>query len=238
MPGSSGRPRQAAAVLNGITEGEYVLLEVTDTGRGMSRETQARVFDPFFTTKSEGHGLGLGVVRGIVRSLGGATHLSSELGKGSTFQVFLCSSGIMTVASGPLPTAGDSNPVPVATIPVVEDDDALRMALAQILRRRSFETLDAANGSDATNLLRANSIKIDMMLLDVTIPGPSSHDVAAVAAETRPALKIVLTSAYDEKTVRAKVGAPQNCGFIRKPFQVDELVQILRSSLSLGIAAG
>jgi two-component system, cell cycle sensor histidine kinase and response regulator CckA len=126
----------------------------------------------------------------------------------------------------------------VATILVVEDDDALRVALAQILRRRSFETLDVANGTDAINLLRANSIKIDMMLLDMTIPGPSSHDVAAVAAEARPGLKVVLTSAYDEKTVRARVGAPENCGFIRKPFQVEDLVQTLRSSLSLGTAAG
>jgi len=229
---------RAAAVSKGIAEGEYVQLEVTDTGHGMSWETQARVFDPFFTTKSEGHGLGLGVVRGIVRSLGGAIHLSSELGKGSTFQIFLRSTGIMTGGSGRLPTARDSNPVPVTTILVVEDDDALRVALAQILSRRSFETLDAANGTDAINLLRANSIKIDMMLLDVTIPGPSSRDVAAVAAETRPGLKVVLTSAYDEKTVRNKVGVPQNYGFIRKPFQVEELLQTLRGSLSLGTAAG
>ena len=229
---------RAAAVSKGIAEGEYVQLEVTDTGHGMSLETQARVFDPFFTTKSEGHGLGLAMVRGIVQDLGGAIHLESEPGKGTTFQIFLRSTGIMTGASGPLPTARDSNPAPVATILVVEDDDALRVALAQILRRRSFETLDAANGTDAINLLRANNIKIDMMLLDMTIPGSSSHDVAAVAAEARPGLKVVLTSAYDEKTVRTRVGAPQNCGFIRKPFQVEELAQTLRSSLSLGTAAG
>jgi signal transduction histidine kinase/ActR/RegA family two-component response regulator len=229
---------RAAAVSKGIAEGEYMLLEVADTGHGMSLEMQARVFDPFFTTKSEGHGLGLAMVRGIVRGLGGAIHLESEPGKGTTFQIFLRSAGIMTGASGPLPTARDSNPAPLASILVVEDDDALRVALAQILCRRSFETLDAANGTDAINLLRANSIKIDMMLLDMTIPGPSSHDVAAVAAEARPGLKVVLTSAYDEKTVRTRVGAPQNCGFIRKPFQVEELVQTLRNSLSLGTAAG
>jgi PAS domain S-box-containing protein len=228
----------AAAVSKGIAEGEYVLLEVTDTGRGMSLEVQARVFDPFFTTKSEGHGLGLAMVRGIVRGLGGAIHLESEPGKGTTFQIFLRSTGIMTGVSGPLPTARESNPGPLATILVVEDDDALRVALAQILRRRGFETLDAANGADAINLLRANSIKIDMMLLDMTIPGPSSHDVASVAAEARPGLKVVLTSAYDEKTVRSRVGASQNCGFIRKPFQVEELVQTLRNGLSLGTAAG
>jgi DNA-binding NtrC family response regulator len=111
------------------------------------------------------------------------------------------------------------------------------VALAQILSRRSFETLDAPNGTEAINLLRANSIKIDMMLLDMTIPGASSHDVASVAAEARPDLKVVLTSAYDEKTVRTRVSAPQNCGFIRKPFQVEELVQTLRNGLSVGAAA-
>ena len=178
------------------------------------------------------------MIRWIVRGLGGAIHLSSELGKGTTFQIFLRATGIMTGGSGLLPTARDSNPAPVAIIMVVEDDDALRVALAQILRRRSFETLEAASGTDAINLLRANSIKIDIMLLDVTIPGPSSREVAAVAAGARPGLKVVLTSAYDEKTVRTRVGAPENCGFIRKPFQVEDLVQTLRSSLSLGIAAG
>jgi two-component system cell cycle sensor histidine kinase/response regulator CckA len=228
----------AEAALKGIAEGDYVELEVADTGRGMSAETQARIFDPFFTTKDQGHGLGLGVVRGIVRGLGGAIHLSSQLGKGTSFQIFLRSTGIMAGTSGPLPSAGDSGPPPSATILVVEDDDALRVALAQILRRRGFETLDAANGADAINLLRANSIKIDMMLLDMTIPGPSSHDVAAVAAETRPGLKLVLTSAYDEKLVRSTVGATQACSFVRKPFQIEELVQTLRQSLSARAAPG
>jgi len=229
---------RAEAVSKGIAEGDYVELEVADTGRGMSLETQARVFDPFFTTKSQGHGLGLGVVRGIVRGLGGAIHLESELGKGSTFQIFLRSTGIMTAASGPLQLAGEAIPPPVATILVVEDDDALRVALAQILRRRGFETLDVANGADAINLLRANSIKIDMMLLDITIPGPSSREVAARAAETRPGLKVVLTSAYDEKLVRTTVGATQACGFVRTPFQIDELLHTLRSTLSVSGTTG
>ena len=220
------------AVSKGIAEGDYVQLEVADTGRGMSLETQARVFDPFFTTKSQGHGLGLGVVRGIVRGLGGAIHLSSQVAKGTTFQIFLRSTGIMTGASGPHPSAQESSRPLAATILVVEDDDSLRVALAQILRRRGFETLDAANGADAINLLRAGSIKIDMMLLDMTIPGPSSHDVAAAAAEARPGLKLVLTSAYDEKLVRRTVGASQTCSFVRKPFQIEELVHTLRQALS------
>jgi CheY-like chemotaxis protein len=224
---------RAQAISKGIAEGDYVQLEVTDTGRGMSLETQARVFDPFFTTKSQGHGLGLAVVRGVVRGLGGAINLASELGNGSTFQIFLRSTGITTGESGPRPTAEKSGPEPPATVLVVEDDEALRIALAQILRRRGFETLDAANGADAITLLRANSIKIDVMLLDMTIPGPSSGQVAAVAAEARPGLKVVLTSAYDEKQVRTTVGATQTCSFIRKPFQIEELVQTLRGILSV-----
>jgi PAS domain S-box-containing protein len=229
---------RAEAVSNGIAEGDYVQLEVADTGRGMSLETQAKVFDPFFTTKSQGHGLGMGVVRGIVRGLGGAIHVESELGKGTTFQIFLRSTGIVSGVSGPLPCVGESRTPQLATILIVEDDDALRVALAQILRRRGFETLDAANGADAINLLRANSIKIDMMLLDMTIPGPSSREVAALAAEARPGLKVVLTSAYDEKVVRTTVSATQACGFVRKPFQIDELVYTLRSALSLRATTG
>jgi PAS domain S-box-containing protein len=219
-------------ISKGMAEGDYVQLEVTDTGRGMSLETQARIFEPFFTTKSEGHGLGLGVVRGIVRGLGGAIRLESEPGKGTSFQIFLRSTGIVTGAKGRLLSAGEPSSPPVATVLVVEDDDALRIALAQILRRRGFETLDAANGSDAINLLRANSLQIDLMLLDMTIPGPSSRDVAAVAAEARPGLKVVLTSAYDEKLVRATVDAAQASPFVRKPFQVEELVHTLRNALS------
>jgi CheY-like chemotaxis protein len=115
----------------------------------------------------------------------------------------------MPGTSGPPPSAGESSPPPAATILVVEDDDALRVALTQILCRRGFETLDVGNGADAINLLRAQSIKIDMMLLDMTIPGPSSQEVAAVAAEARPEMKLVLTSAYDEKLVRSTVGAAQ-----------------------------
>jgi len=229
---------RAQAVSKGIAEGDYVELEVADTGPGMSLETQARVFDPFFTTKSQGHGLGLGVVRGIVRGLGGGIHLESELDKGTTFQIFLRSTGIMTGASGPLRPAGEPSPPRAATILLVEDDDALRVALSQILRRRGFETLDTANGADAINLLRAKSIKIDMMLLDMTIPGPSSREVAARAAEARPDLKVVLTSAYDEKLVRTTVSATQACGYVRKPFQVDELVQTLRSALFVGGTMG
>ena len=226
------------AVSKGVAGGDYVLLEVTDSGRGMSLETQARVFDPFFTTKSQGHGLGLGVVRGIVRGLGGAIHLQSEPGRGSTFQIFLRSTGIVAGATGRLPSAGGPSPTPVATILVVEDDDALRVSVSRILRKRGFEILDASNGSDAIDLLRANSSQIDMMLLDMTIPGRSSHEVATVAAEARPGLKVVLTSAYDEKTVRARVGAPQTCGFVRKPFQIEDLVHTLRNTLSVRSAAG
>jgi CheY-like chemotaxis protein len=120
----------------------------------------------------------------------------------------------------------------------VEDDDGLRVPVSQILRRKGFEILEAIGGSEAIDLLSAIGIKIDLLLLDMTIPGRSSREVAAVAAEARPGLKIVLASAYDEKAVRARVGATQTCTFIRKPFQVEELAQTLRNTLSMRCAAG
>ena len=179
-----------------------------------------------------------GVVRGIVRDLGGAIHLASEPGKGTTFQIFLPSTEVVSGEPGPIHHAGESGPSPVATVLFVEDDDALRVAVSQILRRKGFEILEAVSGSAAIDLLRASDIKIDVMLLDMTIPGPSSHEVAIVAAAARPDLQVVLTSAYDENMVRTAVSATQTCSFIRKPFQIDELVQTLRSVLSAGSPAG
>ena len=121
---------------------------------------------------------------------------------------------------------------------VVEDEDPLRRAVAKMLRQRGFEVLEAADGSVAINLLRANRGKIDVILLDMTIPGAYSREVMAEAANSRPDIRVVLTSAYSEEMLTPLMSASQIRGFIRKPFQVDELVQILRSSLSLGIAAG
>jgi PAS domain S-box-containing protein len=217
-----------------LPDGHYVELEVSDTGQGMSRETQAKVFDPFFTTKYPGRGLGLAVVQGIVRSLSGAIHFTSEPGKGTTFQILLpCAEATVGASDPAMSHAGEwTTRSESGTVLVVEDEAPLRQAVVKMLRKTGFEVMEAADGSSAINLLHADGSKIDVMLLDMTIPGATSHEVIAEAAKAKADLKVILTSAYSQEATAGTVRPPQISSFIRKPFQFLDLLKALRSSLS------
>jgi nitrogen-specific signal transduction histidine kinase/CheY-like chemotaxis protein len=222
-----------------LAPGEYVVLEVSDTGIGMSPETKSRLFDPFFTTKSAGRGLGLAVVHGIVRSLNGAIRVISEFGNGATFQILLpCAaavSGTSTETVGGLAEAATSSRE--ATVLVVEDEHPLRQAVTKMLAKAGFRVLEVDNGSHAIELLRSDAGEIDAILLDMTIPGALSQEVIAEAAQVRPNVKIILTSAYSEETARTVLNGPSIQGFVRKPFQFGHLVRTLRSLLSSNVTA-
>jgi signal transduction histidine kinase/CheY-like chemotaxis protein len=222
----------SATVSESLSEGDYLVLEVSDTGCGMSRETQDRVFDPFFTTKAVGRGLGLAVVSGIVRGLGGAIRLTSELGKGTWFQILLPCAQTMGEATFHSMSAIEELVGPShAAILVVEDEDLLRQAVAKTLRMNGFEVFEAGDGSFAIDLLRANGSKIDVILLDMTIPGASSREVLAEADHVRPDIRVVLTSAYAQEMFSGATYGPQISGFIRKPFQLADVLKTLRRSL-------
>jgi CheY-like chemotaxis protein len=217
-----------ASISEDVPEGDYVQLEVSDNGCGMPLVMQAKVFDPFFTTKAAGHGLGLAVVQGIVRGLGGVIHLTSEPNRGTTFQVLLpCAK---TISEAPKPFAVAEKSSSGGTVLVVEDEDSLRVPVAKMLRSRGFGVLEATDGSKAIDLLQSDT-RIDAMLLDMSLPGRSSREVVIASAEAQPNLRVVLTSAYPEETVRTAVGAGQTCGFIRKPFQLGMLLQTLQNAL-------
>ena len=214
-----------------LPDGDFVEIEVFDTGCGMSPETQARVFDPFFTTKSGGHGLGLAVVHGIVRGFQGQIHLSSASGQGTSIKVLLPCSEREVLASS-LPGSMDAEPAAPyqeLTVLLVEDETPLRHAVAVMLRKAGFAVLEAADGTAAVAHLRENGSVLDVILLDVTIPGLSSHDVIKAAAE-RPDIRIVLTSAYNQETSISPARSAQIHGFVRKPYRLGDVMLALRKA--------
>jgi PAS domain S-box-containing protein len=214
-----------------LPNGHYVQLEVSDTGCGMSPEMQANIFDPFFSTKSPGRGLGLAVVQGIVRSLEGTIHLTSEQHKGTSFQILLpCVEKIPVASSRAIPDIEESVVLPRnGTVLVVEDESDLRQPVVKMLRKNGFKVLEAADGNSAIDLIRLHGSGIDAVLLDMTLPGASSHEIVAEAASTKADIRVILTSAYSREMINGSVSPPQIHSFLRKPFQFDDLLKTLRS---------
>ncbi len=228
-------PALAAAIDSGLAQGCYVKLEVSDTGCGISQEAQARVFEPFFSTKGAGHGLGLSVIHGIVRGLRGAIYIASEPSEGTTFQILLPSAETTAEATrDPMSDAAElARPTQEFIVLVVEDEDPLRRAVVRMLRHAGFAVLEAADGGSAIDLVRANASKIDLILLDMTIPGASSRDVVDAAVQCRPDIRVILTSAYSQEMLTPPMRVPQIQGFIRKPYQFGDLVRTLRKASSI-----
>jgi PAS domain S-box-containing protein len=224
-------PDRPAWIPEELAEGDYVQLEVADTGRGMAPETQARVFDPFFTTKPLGHGLGLPVISGIVRSLAGAIDFVSEPEKGTTFRILLPSAeSTVNAAPGPNPHTDSTHANHGATALIVEDEDSLRGPAAKMLRNSGFSVIEAADGTTAIAAIRGKSA-IDVLLLDVTLPGSPSREVLAEAKRLRPAMRVIVASAYGEDFAATSLQANVE-RFIRKPYSLRDLVALVRQTLS------
>jgi PAS domain S-box-containing protein len=226
-----GRSRSTIPA-KGLPEGDYLRLEVSDTGCGISEEQQARIFDPFFSTKFAGRGLGLAVVHGIVRAHAGAIHLSSRPGRGTKFHVFLpCAASARNENVATVPDLAVETNGGAATLLFVEDEESLRTSVSKMLSRRGYSVVGAGDGCAAVDLLRSHPRAIDIILLDMTLPGTPSREVIAEAQRTRPAVKVVLTSAYSREMVAQSLEAPIVKGFIRKPFQFTDLLRLLRTTL-------
>jgi PAS domain S-box-containing protein len=210
-------------------------LEVSDTGCGMTPETQSKVFDPFFTTKFAGRGMGLAVVQRIVRVHGGTIRLVSSVGQGTSVRILLpcvaeTARPIDTGVSIPLRSV-ELQTQARRTILVVEDEAALLSAVSKMLERSGFSVIQAKDGSSAVQLIRAPEKRMDAMLLDITLPGTSSREVFEEARRLRPDLVVVLTSAYSEESVKTSFAGLAVSHFIRKPFRIQDLVSLLHAAL-------
>jgi CheY-like chemotaxis protein/two-component sensor histidine kinase len=206
-----------------------VRLAVSDTGRGMPDDIRQRIFNPFFSTKAAGRGLGLSVVREIVRAHRGSIHVTSSPGNGSTFEVLLPGVARELLSRNPdcNARAAALDATGPSTVLIVEDEDSLRAAVANLLTRRGFKIIQAADGNSGVRLFRAHQRDIQTVLLDLTLPGVSGREVLQRLRSVRPDIKVVLTSAYTYETVVAGLQDQRPWAFVKKPYRVEELVNLL-----------
>jgi CheY-like chemotaxis protein len=200
----------------------------------MPRELQERIFDPFFSTKFSGRGLGLAAVQGVVRSHRGSIHLTSAPGEGTCFEILLpCAPAKSLAEPGSAAEEVAAAADAIGTVLVVEDEEILRTAVCKMLRRRKFTVIEAADGSAALEMLRAQPMGIGVILLDMTLPGISGKQLFEALREIRPDVRVILTTAYSKEMAANALGSPQAWGFIRKPYHIADLVTLLRKAPAL-----
>jgi PAS domain S-box-containing protein len=204
-----------------LAPGDYVFVEVTDTGCGMSADTQMRIFDPFFTTKFTGRGLGLAAVLGIVRGHNGALKLKSEVGKGSTFKFLL------PVPQVALPQSPSSTTTNVTahwrtggTILVVDDDPCVRAVTTRMVEAAGFEVLQAVDGRHGVEVFSQNQKDIRAVLLDLAMPNLNGREAFEEMRRIRPDVKVLLISGFSEQEAFEEPGPN---GFLQKPFKPEDL---------------
>jgi CheY-like chemotaxis protein len=207
------------------------MVSVTDTGTGMDEATRARVFEPFFTTKGlgKGTGLGLSTVYGIVRQSAGFVEVSSEAGKGTSFEVYLPRSE--GVAAARLPTRAPAVASGTETVLVVEDEEMLRRLAVRTLKRAGYKVLVAANGGEALLQLETFDDPVHLLLTDVVMPGMSGRELADRLRRTRPEMMILFTSGYTDDAILHTGVLDDLTQFIGKPFSTVDLMRKVRDVL-------
>jgi len=226
LEGTPLRPDAAAA-------GSYVMMAVSDTGSGMSKETQQRLFEPFYTTKGPGNGTGLGLstIYGIVKQSNGHIDVYSELGHGTVFKVYLPRAGNGAAVSDPPPTIDASTESVTETVLLVEDEIGIRQLSRRILTNAGYSVMEAVDANDAERLFSAHAGDIDLVLTDMIMPGRSGIELVQSLREQTPTLRTLVMSGYTEQVAMNRAEAAPDTPFLQKPFTSVELLRQVREAL-------
>lgn len=211
--------------------GHFVLLSVSDTGVGMDKSTMQNIFDPFFSTKEvgKGTGLGLSLVYGIVKNHGGYIECQSDPGKGTRFEVYL--PALLTPLE--IVQSKDKNALRAGneTILIVDDEKSIRETVSQILSRSGYTVLAAEDGESALNIYQSGRGQIDLVILDVVMPGMGGRQCLEKLLEMNPDIKVIMTSGYSNTGPAKDILQGQIQNFISKPYQTGELLDTIRKVL-------
>lgn len=221
----------------GIPPADYVLIEVTDTGHGMTPEIMEKIFEPFFSTKEVGKGTGLGLstVYGIVKQTGGFIFCSSEVGVGTTFRIFLprhVRSERDQVETRPVEQTPLTDLTGSATILLVEDEEAVRAFAARALVSRGYTVHEASSGAEALEIMEETGGDVDLVVSDVVMPEMDGPSLLRELRKTRPDLKIIFVSGYAEDAFEKNLPENEKFSFLAKPFTLKQLATVVKDVLS------
>jgi PAS domain S-box-containing protein len=217
--------------------GDYVLLTVSDTGTGMSREVSEKIFEPFFTTKEVGRGTGLGLsmIYGIVKQNDGFIYVESEPGKGSTFKIYLPRCKAETAQLPPEEPAS-GRPTGTETVVLVEDDEAMLNISRTMLERLGYTVLAAPTPAEALRLVEKHPERPDLLMTDVVMPEMNGRELTGKIRTIRPGLKCLYMSGYTTDVISRQGILDEGVNFIQKPFAIDDLALKIRQVLDFSDA--
>jgi len=204
-----------------LEPGRYVLLEVRDDGRGMDKQTVDRIFEPFFTTKFTGRGLGLAAVLGVVRGHRGALSVESAPGRGTVFRILFAPSAQASGLEAPAEARPDRRDL---TVLLIDDEEVVRDMVGEVLEQEGVKVLRAEDGARGVALFRDQRERIDLVLLDLSMPGLSGEETFQRLREIDPGVPVILSSGYDHDEARGRFGEGTPAGFIQKPYRPEELM--------------
>jgi two-component system cell cycle sensor histidine kinase/response regulator CckA len=216
-----------------VRPGEYVMVAVSDTGAGMDKGTLSRIFEPFFTTKEKGRGTGLGLptAYGIIKQSDGYIFCYSELGKGTTFKIYLPRAsaevdGELTSAAAGLDLRGK------ATILLVEDEEAVRNLARTVLTAQGYTVIEARDGEEALSLMGKGGLGVELLLTDVVMPRMNGKELARKISAMLPGVRVLFMSGYTENVVAREDILGPGTDFIQKPFDTKALLRKIKENLS------